>query len=187
MTPLPLPFVVFLLSKFWHFWPPSPFEETLSMDGPQYKRFTVVQVSYQEIFSFKKDLAPLSCNIHSSWAKVVVAAQVCPVKLEVHWMVGGLFNLVSKARLAMVFCYQNCSDLLWEISVLVIKKNSWNSRLTWRARISKKFGITRTIYSNSEMSEQFLVKLRHYVDIDNCCTWKILILTRFVPMLALLH
>ena len=38
----------------------------------------------------------------------------------------------------MVFCYQNCSDLLWE-------KNY---------KISE---ITRTIYSNSERSEQFLV------------------------------
>ena len=30
----------------------------------------------------------------------------------------------------MVFCYQNCSDLLWEKIVLVIEKNVWNSRLT---------------------------------------------------------
>ena len=29
----------------------------------------------------------------------------------------------------MVFCYQNCSDLLWEKIVLVIEKNFWNSRL----------------------------------------------------------
>jgi hypothetical protein len=25
----------------------------------------------------------------------------------------------------MVFCYQNCSDLLWEKIVLVVKKNFW--------------------------------------------------------------
>ena len=31
--------------------------------------------------------------------------------------------------LAMVFCYQNCSDLLWEKNVLVIEKIFWNSRL----------------------------------------------------------
>ena len=30
---------------------------------------------------------------------------------------------------SLVFCYQNCSDLLWENNVLVIKKNFWNSRL----------------------------------------------------------
>ena len=29
----------------------------------------------------------------------------------------------------MVFCYQNCSNLLWEKNVLVIEKNFWNSRL----------------------------------------------------------
>ena len=29
----------------------------------------------------------------------------------------------------LVFCYQNCSDLLWEQIVLVIEKNFWNSRL----------------------------------------------------------
>ena len=30
---------------------------------------------------------------------------------------------------AMVFCYQNCSDLLWEKIVLAIEKNFWNLRL----------------------------------------------------------
>ena len=29
----------------------------------------------------------------------------------------------------MVFCYQNCSDLMWEKNVLVIEKNFWNLRL----------------------------------------------------------
>ena len=29
----------------------------------------------------------------------------------------------------MVFCYQNCSDQLWEKIVPVIEKNFWNSRL----------------------------------------------------------
>ena len=32
-------------------------------------------------------------------------------------------------NLGMVFCYQNCSDLLWEIIVLGTKKNFWKSRL----------------------------------------------------------
>ena len=42
----------------------------------------------------------------------------------------------------MVFCYQNCSDLLWEKNVIVIEKS---------------FETTRTIYSSSERSEQFLI------------------------------
>ena len=58
-----------------------------------------------------------------------------------------------KSISGMVFCYQNCSDLLWEKIVLVIEKNFGNSRLL----ICKIFEITRTIYSNSERTEQFLV------------------------------
>ena len=53
----------------------------------------------------------------------------------------------------MVFCYQNFSDLLWEKNDLVIEKillkleaEGWS------------FKITRTIFSNSKMSEQVLVK-----------------------------
>ena len=29
----------------------------------------------------------------------------------------------------MVFCYQNCSGVLWEKNVLVIEKKIWNSKL----------------------------------------------------------
>ena len=63
--------------------------------------------------------------------------------------------LKKKISKKMVFCYQNCSDLLWEKIVLVIEKN-FEIR-GWRPRICKIFEITRTIYSNSERSEQFLV------------------------------
>ena len=35
----------------------------------------------------------------------------------------------SLGTFSVVFCYQNCSDLLWEKNVLVIEKNLWNSRL----------------------------------------------------------
>ena len=33
------------------------------------------------------------------------------------------------SSLEMVFCYQNCSDLLWEKIVWVIEKNFWNLKL----------------------------------------------------------
>ena len=62
----------------------------------------------------------------------------------------------------MVFCYKNCFDLLWEKIVLVIKKS-------WRPRIFKNFEITRTIYSSSERSEQFLV-----TDWFLTCSWRVL-------------
>ena len=37
--------------------------------------------------------------------------------------------LMSKLNQGLLFCYQNCSDLLWEKIVLVIEKNFWNLRL----------------------------------------------------------
>ena len=65
------------------------------------------------------------------------------------------FNNFSGIMWEMVFCYKNCSDLLWEKFVLVIEKNFWNSRL--KAENFQIFEIIRTLYSNSERSEQFLV------------------------------
>ena len=56
----------------------------------------------------------------------------------------------------LVFCYQNCTDLLWEKIVLVIQKKLFEIR-GWRSQICKMFEITRTIYSNSERSEKILV------------------------------
>ena len=53
----------------------------------------------------------------------------------------------------MVFCYQNCADLLWEKIVILIKKNFRG----WEPRICKNFEITTKIYSDSERSEHFLV------------------------------
>ena len=38
-------------------------------------------------------------------------------------------HFLDKHKKWYVFCYQNCSDLLWEKIVLVIEKNFWNSRL----------------------------------------------------------
>ena len=58
-------------------------------------------------------------------------------------------------QMKMVFCYQNCSDLLWKKIVLVIEKKF--EIQGWRPRICKNFEITRTIYSNSERSEELLV------------------------------
>ena len=64
----------------------------------------------------------------------------------------------------MVFCYQNCSDRLRkncssdrEKIVLVIEKNFAN------------FESTRTICSNSERSEQFLIQ-----NVFLTCSWKFL-------------
>ena len=62
------------------------------------------------------------------------------------------FSLISEIS-EMTFCYQNCSDLKKSFS-------DWEKLLKFkgcRLRICNIFEITRTIYSNSERSEQFLV------------------------------
>ena len=69
----------------------------------------------------------------------------------------------------MVFCYQNCSDLLWEEIVLAIKKNFGNSRL--KAKNLQIFEITKTIYSNSERWEKFLVKVCIVLGVYNFMSW----------------
>ena len=108
---------------------------------------------------------------------------VIAIFVRLHCMTYIFTNQTSQS---MVFCYQNCHDLLWDKIVLVIKKTFWNSRLKaenlqnfwekivgiqkhagkvrksfeiggWRLRICKIFEMTRTIYSNSEQSEQFLI------------------------------
>ena len=52
----------------------------------------------------------------------------------------------------LVFCFQNCPDLLWEKKTC---SSYWEKRLKCEAK-GQNFEITRTIYSNSERSEQFL-------------------------------
>ena len=55
----------------------------------------------------------------------------------------------------MVFCYQNCFDLLWE-KLFLWSKKPFEIR-GWRPRICKFFEFTRTIYSIIGRLEQFLV------------------------------
>ena len=71
------------------------------------------------------------------------------------------------SRVWYFIIYRNCSDLLWK------KMFKW-SRKTFeirggRLRICKMFEITRTIYSNSERSEQFL-KQNAFLT----CSWRFL-------------
>ena len=56
----------------------------------------------------------------------------------------------------MVFCYQNCSDLLREKNCSRDWEKTFEIR-GWGPRICKHFEITRTICSNIKRSEQFLV------------------------------
>ena len=70
--------------------------------------------------------------------------------------------------LKMVFCYQNCSDPLWEKIVLVIEKTL--EIRGWRPRICKNFEITRTIYSNRTHQNNYWQQNAFLI-----CSWSFLI------------
>ena len=67
----------------------------------------------------------------------------------------------------MVFCYQNCSDLLWEKKILVIEKNFWNSTLKFFSSFtlnSKDLYYGNRVYLNIMNSNQFVVTIRDQID-----------------------
>ena len=72
---------------------------------------------------------------------------------------------IQKAK--RVFCFQNCSDLLWE------KMFQWSGTSFeswgWRPSVCKNFEITKIIHSNSERSGQFL-KQNAFLT----CSWRYL-------------
>ena len=75
----------------------------------------------------------------------------------------------------VVFCFQNCSDLLWEKSFYWTRKTFEIGG--WRPRICKNFEITRTIYSNSESPGGFsdLIYLLGQIKLkleNNICIYK---------------
>ena len=67
----------------------------------------------------------------------------------------------------MVFCYQNCSDLLWEKIVLVIEKNFWKFKAEgW---VFANFLRSLKNYFNSERLEQ-LFETEYFLS----CYWRFL-------------
>ena len=72
------------------------------------------------------------------WKALVksLASWSCPSKRSRTESKSGLEGLIwpmgrqePRLKKEMVFCYQNCSDLLWEKNVLLIEIFFWNSRL----------------------------------------------------------
>ena len=105
-----------------------------------------------DIFKVKLSIEFCLGCVSNSWSAwmIIFVLLLCLKAISTYykipfWKTLGNQSLCNEAQ--MVFCYQNYSDLLWEKkNVLVIEKNFWI------------FEITRTIYSNSERSEQFLVR-----------------------------
>ena len=94
----------------------------------RFTHFNIISVWKSILAHFiwpEKKIHIMKCFWHfpmkiTKFSKVILAARLIRI-----------IRLESKATwyIEMVFCYQNCSDLLWEKSVLVIKKNFWDSRL----------------------------------------------------------
>ena len=85
------------------------------------------------------------------------------------------WRICSSLDVEMVFCYQNCSDLLWEKNVLVIGKNFWNSRLKaetlqnfWDCKnnLSKQWKV-RTIFGNRILFQLVPEGFSHQINWNN--------------------
>ena len=74
---------------------------------------------------YKLFTVPINCSsyLKNSWPSTSNFKSFSR-SIEQFFLTVGQNNLVT-----MIFCYQNCSDLLWEKVVLVIEKNFWISRL----------------------------------------------------------
>ena len=78
---------------------------------------------------------------------------------------------MTAVEILMVFCYQICSDLLWKKMFYWSREKLLKFEIRgWRPKIWNSFEITRTIFSNSERSEQFLV-----TECFLTCSWRFLI------------
>ena len=62
--------------------------------------------------------APQMCSFYVNLPRLWAAPAALPKWPQTSWKTW-----------EMVFCYQNCSDLLWEKIVLEIEKKFWNSKL----------------------------------------------------------
>ena len=68
-----------------------------------------------------------------------------------------IYVFLDFSRVEMVFCYQNYSDLLWEKNC----SSDWEKLFKFEAEgweFAKIFEITRTSYSKSERTVQFLTQ-----------------------------
>ena len=66
---------------------------------------------------------------HCIWFWSLLCWKICTSFIQVEHLY--VCNFANK-NLIIVFCYQNCSDPLWEKIVLEIKKNFWNSMQNFR-------------------------------------------------------
>ena len=123
----------------------------------------------EHFFLSKNDVKVMFWTTKNSWHLKVI---LCWFKIDLdnyRWQVdfekllfttkiySGYLNKNKISSAKMVFCYQNCSALLWEKIVLVIEIFFWNLRLKAKNLQTFTFWDHKNNLSNSERSEQFLV------------------------------
>ena len=138
---------------------PKPHNRSHFNSVDKYKLLTFF-LSLMEPFPRTIILQPVSCS--NCLVVMPRGPKIRPTKLNCKWKSENLGHRylddifeywqtnatnLSKFPWTMVFCYQNCSDLLWEKNVLVIEKNFWNSRPKAK-NLQNFWDHTRTIYSN---------------------------------------
>ena len=77
-------------------------------------------------FSKKNCFIPMKISLAFIW---VIVSYFCTRDGFFRMGIGGWRVTVLWGAVIMVFCFQNCSELLWEKIVLMIEKIFWNSRL----------------------------------------------------------
>ena len=86
---------------------------------------TMTEYELQNFYSNKKERRK---NVRQELSIYIVWSSAA-INLGPRWKRGYPYIMSFCFFTTMVFCYQNCSDLLWEIIVLVNEKNFWNLRL----------------------------------------------------------
>ena len=101
-------------------WPLA--EESQRVAKPHIQKLRFCTVAERICLSYKSPYSQLEQLLH-----------ICKNQVDILLLalqhVDLLNQIWSIACAEILFCYQNCSDLLWEKTVLVTQKNFWNIRL----------------------------------------------------------
>jgi hypothetical protein len=104
-----------------------------------YNQLCVPQYSIRSMFKVTSDaayfvvalvmgiLSPFPCHFFANHINIFHKTEVQTVILSCSTYPNPNCTKRYNRKHKMVFCYQNCSDLLWEKISLVIEKNFWNS------------------------------------------------------------
>ena len=101
------------------------FDVTKSFYGGDWQIIRKFTVQLSELSELSQKIPVLFWNIFNPFRLSILSIATKLLRISFLLLCTKCMSLIEE----MVFCYQNCSDLLWEKIVLVIEKNIWNSRL----------------------------------------------------------